>query len=74
MFAKLLLSLVCVVAVGSAIAEEKDAVPKVLSPESMKCLLKEMVWVEGGSYSMGSNSDKASSAEGPAHKVTLAGC
>ena len=73
MIGKFISSLVCVFAVGSAIAEEKDAVPKALSPESMKCLLKEMVWVEGGSFSMGSNSDKASSAERPAHKVTLAG-
>ena len=73
MFGKFLSSLVCVVAVGSAIAEEKEAEPRGLSPETMSRLMKEMVWVEGGSFSMGSNSDKASSAEGPAHKVTLSG-
>jgi formylglycine-generating enzyme required for sulfatase activity len=39
----------------------------------MTRLMDEMVWVEGGSFLMGSNSDKASSAEGPEHKVTLDG-
>jgi len=65
--------LMCVIAVVSAMAEEKEVRPKALSPESMARLMKEMVWVEGGSFSMGSNSDKASSAEGPEHRVTLDG-
>tara|TARA_R110000850_G_scaffold217214_2_gene342925 strand:+ start:2375 stop:3139 length:765 start_codon:yes stop_codon:yes gene_type:complete len=61
------------IAVGSAMAEEKDSRPKILSPEAMSRLMKEMVWVEGGSFTMGSNSDEASGAEGPAHNVTLDG-
>ena len=39
----------------------------------MSRLMEEMISVEGGSFSMGSNSEKASSAEKPAHKVTLDG-
>ena len=58
---------------GSAVAEDKQAAPKSLSTESKKRLIKEMIWVVGGSFMMGSNSEKASSAEKPAHKVTLDG-
>jgi len=65
--------LVCVIAVDSAMAEEKKARPKNLSSESMTRLMKEMIWVEGGTFTMGSNSEKASSVEKPAHQVTLSG-
>lgn len=68
-----LVLLQCVVAVGSATAEEKKARPEALSKESMSRLMKEMIQVEGGTFTMGSNSDKASSAEKPAHQVTLSG-
>lgn len=63
----------CVIAAGSALAEVGDAIPKTLSAESMNRLMQEMVWVEGGTFSMGSNSDKASTAEGPAHEVRISG-
>ena len=55
-----------------AIGKESSA-PKSLTAESMKRLIDEMIWVEGGTFLMGSNSEKASSAEGPVHKVTLDG-
>ena len=72
--ASLSLSLfLCFALVGSAVAEEEQAKPRSLSTESISRLMDEMIWVEGGSFSMGSDSDKASSAEKPAHKVTLDG-
>jgi formylglycine-generating enzyme required for sulfatase activity len=65
--------MMCVIVVGSAMAEEAAVTPKALSADSTSRLMKEMVWVEGGTFSMGSNSDKASSAERPAHEVTISG-
>ncbi len=65
--------LTCVIVAGSAIAKEDGVVPNALSAESTSRLMKEMVWVAGGTFSMGSNSDKASSAERPAHAVTISG-
>lgn len=63
----------CAIVAGSAMAKEGGATPNALSAESMSRLMQEMVWVEGGTFSMGSNSDKASSAERPAHEVTISG-
>lgn len=71
MIRKFLSLLTCVIAAGFAVAEE-DA-PRSLAPESIRRLMDEMIWVEGGTFSMGSDSVDASAAEGPAHKVTLAG-
>ncbi len=68
----LILSL-CVSLVGSAVAEDQPAAPRSLSAKSKSRLMDEMIWVEGGSFSMGSDSEKASAAERPAHKVTLDG-
>jgi formylglycine-generating enzyme required for sulfatase activity len=73
MIRKLPALLACLSIAGTAMAVEERVVPKTLSPESMSRLMTEMVWVDGGTFSMGSNSDKASSAERPAHKVTLTG-
>jgi len=69
----LLALLTCAVLVGPATAAEQDAEPKALSAESMTRLMKEMIWVEGGTFLMGSNSDLASSAERPAHEVMISG-
>jgi formylglycine-generating enzyme required for sulfatase activity len=63
----------CVTLVSSAVAEDERAAPRSISAESMSRLMDEMIWVKGGSYSMGSDSEKASSAEKPAHKVKLDG-
>ncbi len=52
---------------------KEPAATKSLKPDSMKRLIDEMIWVKGGVFLMGSNSDKASPAEKPAHKVTLDG-
>jgi len=68
----LILSL-CVSLVGSAVAEDETAAPRSLSAKSESRLMDEMIWVEGGSFSMGSDSEKASAAERPAHNVTLDG-
>jgi formylglycine-generating enzyme required for sulfatase activity len=72
-FERFLPLLLCSFVFGSAMAENEKAGAKTLSAESLKRLMGEMVWVEGGEFSMGSNSDKASKAEGPVHKVTLDG-
>jgi formylglycine-generating enzyme required for sulfatase activity len=73
MIQKFLPLAMCLFAVVSVMARDKEVAPKALSPESMSRLMAEMVWVEGGSFSMGSNSEKATSAEGPEHHVTVAG-
>lgn len=44
-----------------------------LSAASQKQLLEEMIWVEGGSFIMGSEAPEATNREKPAHKVTLDG-
>jgi formylglycine-generating enzyme required for sulfatase activity len=44
-----------------------------LSPETQEKLLSEMVWVEGGTFTMGSDSDDAADRERPAHTVTVDG-
>jgi len=51
-----------------SIAEEEK---HTLSPASIERLMKGMVWVEGGSFTMGSDLESASSNEQPAHTVTL---
>jgi formylglycine-generating enzyme required for sulfatase activity len=56
---------------ASVMAEEEEAGPGGLSEESLNRLMEEMVLVEGGTFMMGSDSDKASPAEGPAHEVTI---
>jgi formylglycine-generating enzyme required for sulfatase activity len=63
----------CLSLVGSAEAEDDPAAPRSLSAESKSRLMEEMIWVKGGSFLMGSDSEKASSAEKPAHRVTLDG-
>ena len=63
----------CVIVAGSTMAKEGGVTPKALSVESTSRLMKAMVWVEGGTFLMGSNTDKASSAERPAHEVTITG-
>lgn len=71
---KIKLSLIiCSIVLGSAFAGEKEAAHRTLAPDSLKQLMEEMVWVEGGWFSMGSDSVQASGAEGPAHEVTLDG-
>ena len=71
---KIILALLaCVIVATAAMAEEDGVVPDPLSAESMSHLMNEMVWVEGGTFLMGSNSDKASGAERPAHEVTISG-
>lgn len=44
-----------------------------LSQQSRKQLMQEMIWVEGGSFTMGSEAPEATKREKPAHKVTLDG-
>ncbi|MEW6997002.1 formylglycine-generating enzyme family protein [Colwelliaceae bacterium BS250] len=44
-----------------------------LSDKSQKQLLDDMIWVEGGSFTMGSEAPEATNREKPAHKVTLDG-
>lgn len=73
MFKRSLSLVLCLIVPGSAVAEGEQSAPKSLSAASMSRLMEEMISVEGGSFSMGSNSEKASSAEKPAHKVTLDG-
>ncbi len=65
--------LVCSILFVTALAEDQQAAPRSLSAESIERLMDEMIWVEGGSFSMGSDSEKASSAEKPVHTVTLDG-
>lgn len=55
---------------GLCRAEEKE---RTLSAESRERLMKEMIWVEGGSFTMGSDHERAASSEKPAHKVALDG-
>jgi len=64
-----ILVLLCLLAL--ALAEEKEE--RTLSPESQQRLLEEMVWVEGGTFTMGSDLESASRLERPAHEVTLRG-
>lgn len=66
-------TLLFTVVAGFATAEEESEAPRTLSAESTSRLMEEMVWVEGGTFSMGSNSEQATSAEGPAHEVTVSG-
>ena len=44
-----------------------------LSAETQAKLLAEMIWVEGGSFTMGSDGDDAADRERPAHTVTVDG-
>ncbi len=44
-----------------------------LSAETQVKLLSEMIWVEGGSFAMGSDDDDAAERERPAHTVTVDG-
>lgn len=47
--------------------------PQELSTDLQAQLLQEMIWVEGGSFEMGSNLSTAANREKPAHTVTLDG-
>lgn len=64
-----LLALLLLIAASLGAEETKHA----LSPESIDRLMKEMVWVEGGTFTMGSDAEEAASHERPAHEVTLSG-
>jgi len=44
-----------------------------LSAATRARLLSEMIWVDGGSFTMGSDADSAASRERPAHRVTVDG-
>lgn len=44
-----------------------------LSDTRVKQLMQDMIWVEGGSFTMGSEAPEATNREKPAHKVTLDG-
>lgn len=44
-----------------------------LEREELTSLLESLIWVEGGRFVMGSDSELASKMEGPAHEVTLSG-
>lgn len=61
-----------ILTLGSPLFAEADR-KRSLSPESKARLMEEMVWVEGGTFTMGSDREDASSNEKPAHKVTLVG-
>jgi formylglycine-generating enzyme required for sulfatase activity len=52
---------------------EKTTAPRKLPAELQTKLIKEMIWVEGGSFQMGSNLPTAANREKPAHTVTLDG-
>ena len=54
----------------TAVAEERKPT---LSPATIERLMNDMVWVEGGSFTMGTDLESASSHEKPAHTVTLSG-
>lgn len=56
-----------------ASAGSKQAASRSLSVESLSRLMDDMVWVDGGSFILGSDSELASGAEGPAHEVKLDG-
>jgi formylglycine-generating enzyme required for sulfatase activity len=45
----------------------------VLTSDELGSLLESLVWVHGGRFVMGSDSELASKMEGPAHEVTLSG-
>lgn len=53
-----------------AIAEEKK---HTLSLATIERLMKQMVWVEGGTFTMGTDEETAATHERPAHPVTLSG-
>ena len=73
MSSHLQLSCLCMIfSVLSLQAQEQRKEP-LLSPESRARLMEEMIWVEGGTFIMGSDLESASSIEKPAHKVTLSG-
>jgi formylglycine-generating enzyme required for sulfatase activity len=54
-------------------APGSDTPPQDLSAELRTKLFKEMIWVEAGSFEMGTNLAAAGNREKPAHKVTLDG-
>ncbi|MEH6910774.1 MAG: SUMF1/EgtB/PvdO family nonheme iron enzyme [Oceanicoccus sp.] len=54
-------------------AVAKPELPRELPPELQAQLLQEMIWVEGGSFEMGSRLPIAANREKPAHTVTLDG-
>ncbi|MEP4079804.1 formylglycine-generating enzyme family protein [Haloferula sp.] len=55
----------------SVVAGEEE--PNTLSAESLALLMKEMIWVEGGTFAMGSDCEAATTSEKPANQVTLDG-
>ena len=56
-----------------ATENQKATQPRTLSDELHTQLLEEMIWIEGGSFEMGSRLPTAGNREKPAHKVTLDG-
>ena len=54
-------------------AAAKDGKPYVLSQSTITKLIEEMVWVEGGSFIMGSDKTTALKREQPQHQVTIDG-
>ena len=56
-----------------ATENQKATQPRTLSDELHTQLLEEMIWIEGGSFEMGSRLPTAGKREKPAHKVTLDG-
>ena len=56
-----------------AAENQKATQPRTLSDELHTQLLREMIWIEGGSFEMGSRLPTAGNREKPAHKVTLDG-
>ena len=52
---------------------EKPERPRKIAAELQNQLLQEMIWVEGGSFEMGSRLATAANREKPAHQVTLDG-
>lgn len=62
------------VAAAEQTADDTSTEPQYrLSEETQAKLLAQMVWVEGGSFTMGSDDDNAADREKPAHTVTLDG-
>lgn len=73
MLKRIIPHLVCFVLANFTIAEEKEKTPRALSGESISRLIEDMVWVEGGTFFMGSDAEEATSSEGPSHEVELDG-
>ena len=66
-------SAVAAIAVAGKGGDTKTEQQYRLSAETQAKLLAEMIWVEGGSFTMGSDRDDAADREKPAHTVTVDG-